>query len=120
MNKIDLLTNGFAHCTQKLNKRLSRVILYGKRAEDLVDRRTILQRCVEEIGRVRDNDKSELGLFEIWTIFEKKYLLLLFSIVSIPKVMLLYGGDTENVEPIYRLLNAEIDRRKFGLVIIRV
>jgi hypothetical protein len=34
--------------------------------------------------------------------------------------MLLYGGDMNNVEPIYRLLNAEIDRKKFGLVIIRV
>ncbi len=34
--------------------------------------------------------------------------------------MLLYGGDTENVEPIHRLLNAELDRKKFGLVIIRV
>ena len=34
--------------------------------------------------------------------------------------MLLYGGDTTNIEPIYRLLNAELDRRKFGLVIIRV
>lgn len=34
--------------------------------------------------------------------------------------MLLYGGDVDNIEPIYRLLNAELDRRKFGLVIIRV
>ena len=34
--------------------------------------------------------------------------------------MLLYGGDKDNVEPIHRLLNAELDRRKFGLVIIRV
>ena len=34
--------------------------------------------------------------------------------------MLLYGGDTDNVEPIHRLMNAELDRRKFGLVIIRV
>jgi hypothetical protein len=41
-------------------------------------------------------------------------------LVSVPKIMLLYGGDTENVEPIHRLLNTELDRRKFGLVIIRV
>jgi hypothetical protein len=34
--------------------------------------------------------------------------------------MLLYGGDIDNIEPIHRLLNAELDRRKFGLVIIRV
>lgn len=34
--------------------------------------------------------------------------------------MLLYGGDLSNVEPIYRLLNVALDRRKFGLVIIRV
>lgn len=46
-----------------LNKRLSRVILYGRKPEDLIDRRTILQRCVEEIGRVRDSDKSECGKF---------------------------------------------------------
>ncbi|CAF0931211.1 unnamed protein product [Adineta ricciae] len=82
-----------------LNKRLSRVILYGRKQEDLVDRTTILQRCVEEIGRVRDSDKSEC--------------------VSVPKIILLYGGDVENVEPIHRLLSAEIDRKKFGLVIIR-
>ena len=44
-----------------LNKRLSRVILYGRKQADLVDRTTILQRCVEEIGRVRDSDKSECG-----------------------------------------------------------
>jgi hypothetical protein len=43
-----------------------------------------------------------------------------FILVSVPKIMLLYGGDTENVEPIHRLLNTELDRRKFGLVIIRV
>jgi hypothetical protein len=34
--------------------------------------------------------------------------------------MLLYGGDTHNIEPIHRLLNTELDRKKFGLVIIRV
>ena len=41
-------------------------------------------------------------------------------IVSVPKIMLLYGGTKDNVEPIHRLLNTELDRRKFGLVIIRV
>lgn len=40
--------------------------------------------------------------------------------MSVPKIMLLYGGDVDNVEPIHRLLTAELDRRKFGLVIIRV
>jgi hypothetical protein len=55
--------NGFTNYNRKLNKRLSRVILYGKKQEDLIDRRTILQRCVEEIGRIRDNDKSEFGMF---------------------------------------------------------
>lgn len=40
--------------------------------------------------------------------------------VSIPKILLLYGGDVDNIEPIHRLLSAELDRRKFGLVIIRV
>jgi hypothetical protein len=42
------------------------------------------------------------------------------SIVSVPKIVLLYGGDTDNAEPIHRLLNTELDRKKFGLVIIRV
>ncbi|CAF1217708.1 unnamed protein product [Rotaria sordida] len=82
-----------------LNKRLSRIILYGRKDQDLVDQRYLLQRCVDEIGRIRDNDKSEC--------------------VSIPKIMLLYGGDTNNIEPIHRLLNADLDRRKFGLVIMR-
>ena len=34
--------------------------------------------------------------------------------------MLLYGGDGSNIEPIRRLLTSELDRKKFGLVIIRV
>ena len=41
-------------------------------------------------------------------------------VVSIPKIMLLYGGDGSNIEPIHRLLTSELDRKKFGLVIIRV
>ena len=40
--------------------------------------------------------------------------------MSIPKIMLLYGGDGSNIEPIHRLLTSELDRKKFGLVIIRV
>jgi hypothetical protein len=56
-----IASNGVTNHNRVLNKRLSRVILYGRRQEDLVDRRTILQRCVEEIGRVRDSDKSECG-----------------------------------------------------------
>lgn len=72
----DYLTNANTdptsiHCTSHgriLNKRLARIILYGRKAEDLIDRRTILQRCVEEIGRVRDNDKSELGTYYIISI----------------------------------------------------
>jgi hypothetical protein len=58
-------TNGFTNYNRILNKRLSRVILYGRKPEDLIDRRTILQRCVEEIGRVRDSDKSESGKLKI-------------------------------------------------------
>ena len=60
------MCSGCANHGHKLNKRLSRVILYGKRQEDLIDRRTILQRCVEEIGRVRDNDKSEFGTYPLF------------------------------------------------------
>jgi hypothetical protein len=59
------MSNGCTNHLQKLNKRLTRVILYGKKQEDLIDRRTILQRCVEEIGRVRDNDKSEFGRYRL-------------------------------------------------------
>ncbi|CAF4415406.1 unnamed protein product [Rotaria magnacalcarata] len=39
---------------------------------------------------------------------------------SIPKIVLIYGGHMSNAQEVYRLLNAELDRRKFGLVIIRV
>jgi hypothetical protein len=41
-------------------------------------------------------------------------------IVSVPKIVLLYGGDVDHVEPIHRLLNVERDQKKFGLVIMRV
>ncbi|CAF3882050.1 unnamed protein product [Rotaria sp. Silwood2] len=95
----NLKTETTTNFNRIFNKRLSRVILYGREEQGLIDQRSLLQRCVEEIGRIRDNDKSEC--------------------VSIPKIMLLYGGDTNNVEPIHRLLNAALDRRKFGLVIVR-
>ncbi|UJR25333.1 hypothetical protein I4U23_006683 [Adineta vaga] len=94
----EMNTNGYVNY-RILNKRLGRIILYGRKQEDLIDRTTVLQRCVEEIGRVRDSDKSEC--------------------VSVPKILLLYGGDVDNIEPIHRLLSTEIDRKKFGLVIIR-
>ena len=55
------MANGFGAHSRIFNKRLSRVILYGRRKQDLVDRRSVLQRCVEEIGRVRDSDRSECG-----------------------------------------------------------
>ena len=58
---MNFINNGLINSNRKLNKRLSRVILYGKNPEDLIDRRTILQRCIEEVGRVRDNDRSECG-----------------------------------------------------------
>jgi len=41
-------------------------------------------------------------------------------IASVPKIIFLYGGDRDHVEPIHRLMNAELDQRKFGLVIMRV
>jgi hypothetical protein len=41
-------------------------------------------------------------------------------IVSVPKIILLYGGNVDNVELIHRLMNVELDHKKFGLVIIRV
>ncbi|CAF0821277.1 unnamed protein product [Adineta steineri] len=82
-----------------LNKRLSRLILYGRQKQDLVDRCTILQRCVDEMSRLQECSTSE-------------------SLV-VPKIILLYGGDVVNVSSIYRLMNVELEQRKFGLVIIR-
>ena len=72
--KTEILTNGFTNYNRILNKRLSRIILYGKKQEDLIDRCTILQRCVEEIGRIRDNDKSNVVslkflLFDMFKIY---------------------------------------------------
>ena len=34
--------------------------------------------------------------------------------------MLLYGGTTSDIEPVHRLLNADLDQKRFGLLIIRV
>ena len=50
-----------SNCNRILNKRLSRVILYGRTMNDLIDRCTLLQQCIEEIGHVRHPDKSECG-----------------------------------------------------------
>ncbi len=51
--------------------------------------------------------------FFIWN-----YLFIL--IASVPKIMLLYGGDVHHVKSIYKLMNVEFDQEKFGLVILRV
>ncbi|CAF3419362.1 unnamed protein product, partial [Rotaria sp. Silwood2] len=86
---VDAISNGYQDNTKTetitnfnriLNKRLSRIILYGRKEQDLINQCCLLQRCVEEIERIRDNDKNEF---------------------SILKIMLLYGGDTNNIEPIY-------------------
>ncbi|CAF1969375.1 unnamed protein product [Rotaria magnacalcarata] len=98
--KNETLTNGSTNSNRILNKRLLRTILYGRNEQDLTNQCSLLQRCVREIVRVRDSDKNQS--------------------VSIPKIVLIYGGHMSNAQEVYRLLNAELDRRKFGLVIIRV
>ncbi|CAF1569396.1 unnamed protein product [Rotaria magnacalcarata] len=98
--KNETLTNGSTNSNRILNKRLLRTILYGRNEQDLTNQCSLLQRCVREIVRVRDSDKNQS--------------------VSIPKIVLIYGGHMSNAQEVYRLLNAELDRRKFGLVIIRL
>jgi hypothetical protein len=49
-------------------------------------------------------------------LFFEKYMF----IASVPKIILLYGDNVDNVELIHRLMNVELDHKKFGLVIIRV
>ncbi|CAF4432120.1 unnamed protein product, partial [Adineta steineri] len=51
----DECTNSY----RTLNKRLSRLILYGRQKQDLVDRCTILQRCVDEMSRLQECSTSE-------------------------------------------------------------
>jgi hypothetical protein len=50
------------------------VILYGRQKQDLTDRCTILQRCIEEISRIREIDKTEnckfvFRRFIFWKIY---------------------------------------------------
>ena len=103
-----------------LNKGLTYNILYGYKPDEPLDRHTLLQKCLEEIGRVRDSDKSECGKSTSTCQYVSISKYFVSFVVSIPKVIILYGGDGENIELIYRLLSAPVDRRKFGLVIIRV
>ncbi|CAM4747061.1 unnamed protein product [Rotaria magnacalcarata] len=91
--KNETLTNGSTNSNRILNKRLLRTILYGRNEQDLTNQCSLLQRCVREIVRVRDSDKNQS--------------------VSIPKIVLIYGGHMSNAQEVYRLLNAELDRRKF-------
>ena len=48
-----------------LNKRLSRMILYGKQKLDIADRCTVLERCVEEISRIPENESCKFILLKI-------------------------------------------------------
>ena len=41
-------------------------------------------------------------------------------LVNVPKIVLLYGGEVDQIQSIYRLIDNELEQRKFGLVIIRV
>jgi len=113
--KIETIKNGCTNSHRLLNKRLSRIILYGKQKQALIDRCIVLQRCVEEISRIQENDKYESCKF-VFFLFRIYFWL----IVSLPKIMLLYGGDVHHIKSIHRLMNIELDQRKFGLVIIRV
>ena len=55
----DTPIHGCTRSQRVLNKRVSRVILYGHAKQSLVDRYTVLQRCVDEMSRLRDTDHSE-------------------------------------------------------------
>ena len=81
-----------------LNKRLSRIILYGSEKNDSTDRCSVLRGCIDEISRLR-----------------KK-----MNIVNVPKIVLLYGGEVEQIKSIHRFIDDELDQKKFGLVVIRV
>lgn len=59
VNDSDTPSHGCTRSQRVLNKRVSRVILYGQAKHSLVDRYTVLQSCVDEINRLRDTDHSE-------------------------------------------------------------
>lgn len=102
-----------------MNRRLSRIILYWKNQGNFDDRCTVLQKCVEEISQIREHEKHENCKLRFlrFLIFE---ILKLIWIVSVPKIILLYGGDMDNVKAIYRLMSIQDEQKQFGVVIIRV
>lgn len=83
-----------------LNKRLSRLILYGKEEANSIDRCSVLQECIEEILYIREKQSYENS--------------------SVPKIVLLYGGDILHAKSIYRLISNDFEEKRFGLVIVRV
>ncbi len=82
--KIETIKNGCTNSHRLLNKRLSRIILYGKQKQALIDRCIVLQRCVEEISRIQENDKYESckfvffiqNLFLVNSKFTKNYVII--------------------------------------------
>lgn len=66
---------------------------------------------------IRVNVVSKIN-YTYYIVVENKIVIIF--IVSIPKIILLVGGDITIAEPIHRFLSTPVDRRKFGLVIIRV
>lgn len=83
-----------------LNKRLSRLILYGKEEANSIDRCSILQECIQEILHIRQKQAYENS--------------------CVPKIVLLYGGDIHHAKSIYRLISIDSEEKQFGLVIVRV
>jgi hypothetical protein len=64
--KTETITNGCTNSHRILNTRLSRIILYGREKQDLIDRCTVLQRCIVEMSRIREDHESESGEFSFY------------------------------------------------------
>ncbi|CAF0747871.1 unnamed protein product [Adineta ricciae] len=96
---VDLIPDGCSNSNRIVNKRLSHLILYGKSNEDPIDRYAILQQCIDEINQRHEKSTNDK--------------------LSISKMILLYGGDTNHIEPLHRLMNVQSQNKKFSLIIIR-
>ncbi len=64
--KTETITNGCRNYHRILNKWLSRIVLYGRGKQNLSDRCTVVQKCVEETSRMRENDKNESCEFSFY------------------------------------------------------
>jgi len=62
--KTETITNGCRNYHRILNKRLSRIILYGRGKQNLSDRCTVVQKCVEETSRMRESESCEFSFYQ--------------------------------------------------------